>query len=90
MKVKGKLKNGFEYEVDDSVTDDMEMVDALAEAQGSNPLAISEVVIKLLGKEQRKALYDAVRREDGTVPVEEVSNSVVKIFEAIGDSGKNS
>lgn len=90
MKVKGKLENGFKYEVDDSVADDMEMVDALAEAQDSNPLAISTVVLKLLGPEQRKALYDSVRRKDGTVPVEEVSDAVLKIFESIGDAGKNS
>jgi hypothetical protein len=89
MKVKGKLKNGFAYEVDDSVTDDMEMVDALSEAQSTNPLAISIVVDKLLGKEQKKALYDAVRREDKTVPIEEVTTAVIEIFQQMGESGKN-
>ena len=89
MKVKGKLKNGFEYEVDDAVTDDMEMLDALSDAQSTNPLAISIVVRKLLGEEQRKALYDAVRREDKTVPIEDVTNAVIEIFESMGDQGKN-
>ncbi len=89
MKASGKLKNGFEYEVDDAVTDDMEMVDALAEAQSTNPLAISTVIKKLLGDEQKKVLYDLVRREDGTVPIEDVTNSVIEIFEQMGASGKN-
>lgn len=89
MEVKGKLDNGFAYTVDNSVLDDMEMVDALADAMSTNPLAISMVVKKLLGDDQRKALYDTVRREDGTVPVEEVTNSVVAIFEQMGDQGKN-
>lgn len=89
MKASGKLNNGFEYEVDDAVLDDMEMVDALAEAQSTNPLAISSVVKKLLGDEQKKTLYDLVRREDGTVPIEEVTNTVVEIFEQLGDAGKN-
>ena len=89
MKASGKLNNGFEYEVDDAVLDDMEMVDALAEAQSTNPRAISSVVKKLLGDEQKKTLYDLVRREDGTVPIEEVTNTVVEIFEQLGDAGKN-
>lgn len=89
MEVKGKLDNGFAYTVDNSVLDDMEMVDALADAMSTNPLAISMVVKKLLGDDQRKVLYDTVRREDGTVPVEEVTNSVVAIFEQMGDQGKN-
>ena len=89
MKASGKLKNGFEYEVDDSVCDDMEMVDALAEAQSTNPLAISTVIQKLLGEDQKKVLYDLVRRKDGTVPIEEVTNSVVEIFEQMGVAGKN-
>lgn len=89
MKVTGKLENGFEYEIDDAVLDDMEMVDALSEAQSTNPLALSTVINKLLGNEQKKALYDAVRREDGTVPIEDITQSVVTIFQSIGDEGKN-
>lgn len=89
MKVTGKLENGFEYEIDDAVLDDMEMVDALSEAQSTNPLALSTVINKLLGNEQKKALYDVVRREDGTVPIEDITQSVVTIFQSIGDEGKN-
>lgn len=89
MKVTGKLENGFEYQVDDAVLDDMEMVDALSEAQSTNPLALSTVINKLLGDEQKKALYDAVRREDGTVPIEDITQSIVTIFQSIGDEGKN-
>ena len=89
MKVTGKLENGFEYEIDDAVLDDMEMVDALSEAQSTNPLALSTVISKLLGDEQKKALYDAVRREDGTVPIEDITQSIVTIFQSIGDEGKN-
>ena len=41
MKVKGKLENGFEYEVDDVVLNDYEMLEAIAEAQSTNPLKIT-------------------------------------------------
>lgn len=86
---KGKLNNGFEYEVDENVLDDMELLDALAEAE-ENPLKISVVSRKVLGTEQRKRLYDHLRREDGTVPVEEASQAIIDILEDMGDEGKNS
>lgn len=86
---KGKLENGFEYEVDEKLLDDMELLDALAEAE-ENPLKISVVSKKVLGTEQRKRLYDHIRREDGTVPVEEASQAIVDILESMGEEGKNS
>ena len=86
---KGKLNNGFEYEVDENVLDDMELLDALAEAE-ENPLKISVVSRKVLGTEQRKRLYDHLRREDGTVPVEDASQAIIDILEDMGDEGKNS
>lgn len=89
MKVTGKLENGFEYEVDDALLNDMELLDALSEAQSENPLSMSTVVKKLLGDEQKKKLYDIVRKKDGTVPIEKVTQSIVDIFQSIGDEGKN-
>ena len=85
---KGKLENGFEYEVDENVLDDMELVDALAEAE-ENPLKISIVSKKVLGDDQRKKLYDHLRRKDGTVPVEDAAQAVVDILMDMGDDGKN-
>ena len=83
------MNNGFEYEVDENVLDDMELLDALAEAE-ENPLKISVVSRKVLGTEQRKRLYDHLRREDGTVPVEDASQAIIDILEDMGDEGKNS
>lgn len=85
---KGTLENGFKYEVDENILDDMELLDALAEAE-ENPLKISIVSKKILGTEQRKRLYDHIRREDGTVPVEEASQAIADILESLGDEGKN-
>ena len=42
----------------------------------------------LLG-ENKKALYDYLRTEDGRVPVAEISKSIKEIFESFGESGKN-
>lgn len=85
---KGTLENGFKYEVDENILDDMELLDAIAEAE-EDPLKISIVSKKILGTEQRKRLYDHIRREDGTVPVEEASQAIADILESFGDEGKN-
>lgn len=85
-----ELTNGFKMELDDNVMDNMELVDALAEADGEDTLAVSKIARMILGKEKRKQLYDYLRTEDGRVPVEAVSNSIKEIFDSFGDKGKNS
>lgn len=86
---KGTLKNGFEYEIDDEIMDDMEMVEAVAEAQGENPLAVATVIKMALGEDQKKRLYDYIRNDKGRVPVQEAVESLTEMFEALGDDGKN-
>lgn len=85
---KGVTSSGFEFEIDDAVIDDMELIDAIADSMDDNPLAFSKVCAKLLGSEQRKKLYDHVR-ENGRVPLEKISTEITDIFTAFGDNGKN-
>lgn len=85
---KGVTKSGFAFEIKDEVMDDMELLDAICEVD-SNPLFISPVLKKLLGDEQRKALYDHIRTEDGRVPVTAVSEAIADIFNSSGQQGKN-
>lgn len=83
-----KLKNGLHLELDEKVMDNMELVDTLAEASESDPLAVSRMIKIILG-DKKKALYDSLRTEDGRVPVEAVSDALKEIFEAFGEKGKN-
>lgn len=83
-------KSGFKCKVDDTVLDDMELVDAMAASQEEDPLQITVVIKKILGEKTKAKLYDHVRAKDGRVPVEAATNEVVEIFEALGDDGKNS
>lgn len=85
---KGVTSSGFEFEIDDAVIDDMELIDAIADSMGDNPLAFSQVCTKLLGMEQKKKLYDHVR-ENGRVPVEKISTEITDIFNSFGETGKN-
>lgn len=86
---KGTTKSGFNFEIDEKVLDDMELIDAMAAAQGDDPTQISVVVVKIFGPEQRKRLYDHVRAEDGRVPVTDVANIITEIIDSLGDDGKN-
>ena len=85
-----KLASGLELSIDEENLNDMEVLDALAEAQEDDPLKISVVVKKLLGKEQRKKLYDSLRDEKKRVPIEKVTECMTEVFIALGDEGKNS
>lgn len=87
--MKGELKNGFVFEVSDETLDDMELVDAMAEAQEDNPLKFSKAVRLLLGEEQRKKLYEIIKAEKGRVSVDAVSAAFVEIMQALGEQGKN-
>lgn len=86
---KGQLSNGFNYEIDETKMDDMEFLDALAEARDEDPVSVSTVIKKLLGKEQRKAFYDHIREEDGRVPIQKTMDALNEMFDQMGDEGKN-
>lgn len=84
------LENGLELDVNEYALNNMELFDALAEMTEGNALALSNVVKLMLGTENRKKLYDYIRLEDGTVPLEQVDKCVTEIMNLLGDKGKNS
>lgn len=90
--MKGKLSNGFKYEVDVDVFNDMELIEAIAASEGDEPLRIVEVVERILGKEQKKALYDSLRNENGRVEVDAVGEAINEIMTKVSEDaeGKNS
>lgn len=87
--MKGKTTSGFAYQIDENRLNNMELVDALADAENDNPIAISRACGLLLGKETRAKLYDHLRTPDGRVPIEAVSKDMIEIFTAFGEKGKN-
>ncbi|WP_288001069.1 hypothetical protein [Holdemanella sp.] len=58
----------------------MELIDALADIDDGNLLAVSKVLTLLLGPEQKKKMYDFVRTEDGIVSAQTVSEMIVEIL----------
>ena len=83
-----KLKDGFALHVRDNVMDDMELLDDLVELDGGNGYAISKVLNRILDKDEKKKLYDHLRR-DGVTPVTAVTAAMKEIFDSLGETGKN-
>ena len=76
--IKGKTASGFEFEIDPIVTHDMEWVDIAGEVD-EKPQKFGKFIELTLGKDQKKALYDHVRK-DGRVTVEAVSSEFAEIL----------
>ena len=84
------LENGLELEVNENSLNNMELLDALEEMTEGDELSMSKVVKLMLGKENRKKLYDSIRHKDGRVPLEDVDKSITEIMMLLGEQGKNS
>lgn len=87
--ITAKTESGFSIELEESTLDNMEVLDALSDLDEGNPLAMSRLVVKLLGKDGKKRLYDHLRTEDGRVPASAVESSIMELFQSI-NAGKNS
>lgn len=85
--IKGKTKSGFEFQLEEHVLDNMELLDAIVEAD-ENPAMIPKIVNMVLGKEGKKRLYDHLRTGKGNVPIMSVAAEVAEIF-SYNQQGKN-
>jgi hypothetical protein len=77
--VEGKTKTGFKYSVDEDVLDDAELLEQLVSIQ-EDGLGLFKVMEKMLGKEQKAALYEHCRNKKGKVSIESVGNELNDIF----------
>ena len=85
--IKGEVK-GFAFEIDEAILDDIEFLELLGDAD-DNILLIPKVATAFLGEEQRKALYDHLRGEDGRVKTSDVSAIILEMINSIPRDGKN-
>lgn len=85
-----RTTTGFEFKVDKNALDNMELLDAFsAIMEDENDITgLTKCITLLLGKAQKRRLYDHVRTEDGRVPVEAISREIADIFHALGDDAK--
>lgn len=92
----GTLKNGFHYEFDETVADDMRFVDLLVAAMDEDlsvPKQLQtlvKVIDTLLGREQRDRLYDFIAEQNnGRVPVGVFRDCFTEIMTGEDNSLKN-
>lgn len=84
-----KTESGLIINVNQDAFDDMELVDDLAAVDQGEAFAVSRVLNKLFEPEEKKKLYDFCR-ENGKVKIEKTTKTLVEIFKALGEEGKNS
>lgn len=77
--IEGITESGFIYTIKPSRLENFEMLDILADID-ENPLLLPKLLDMILDKEQKKALYDHVRLEDGTVPTAKIEKEIIDIF----------
>lgn len=80
--VRGKLGSGFEFKLDDDIFDDFELVELFAKV-AKNPIFIGDLAEKMLGTEQKKALVEHLRDENGKVRTSAMMQALKEIEDAI-------
>lgn len=84
--------SGYEVDLDPGKWDDMELLELMARASSSDDvevgLALPSLVAKIFTPEQKKALYDHLRTDDGRVPLSSVSKEIGAIINGLGGSPK--
>ena len=83
-----RLDNGLDIEVQEDALNNMELLDDLVDLDEGNGYAISRVVSRILGKDEKKKLYNHLRA-DGVVQINKVVDAMREIFEKLGTAGKN-
>lgn len=87
--ITGKTDSGFEFEIDEKILDDYELIESLAEVEDGDTLEIVKVTNKVLGDNKEKA-FDFIRSQCGYVSTDAVTKLIKDIFMCIGKNGKNS
>lgn len=80
--IKGTTESGFDFEIDEDALDDMELLEDLCALDRGELDVLPAVLGRIIGENQKKALYDHVRNEKGRVPTTAVVNEIKSIFEA--------
>lgn len=86
--MKVETKSGFQWNVDKNVMDDAEILDLLVELDEGEYGSFSKLVVKILGKDGKKALYDHLRTEDGRVPYDALDKEIQEIILSLDSKKK--
>ena len=80
--------SGFTCDINENNLDDAELLEMVVNIDDGDVLQIPKVLEKLLGKENKKAIYDHVRLEDGRVPFSALNQEIAEIFAGLNTKKK--
>lgn len=83
--MKAKLKDGFEIEISESVTDDWEFLEVLSGIDEGETGLIVKAAKMLLGNEGVKALKEHLRNENGKVSSTAMIAALEELMESVNE-----
>lgn len=86
--VKGKTKTGFKFTCDSRLMQNVEFLEEFAAVQSGDGLEVFNLIKRILGEDQKKALYEHIRDEEGIVPVDAMKDELADIFEALAEANE--
>ena len=87
--IKGTTESGFSFEIPDEKFNNMEVIDLLRDIQKGEDgeigeaemlFAVSGLAELLLGRKDKRRLYNHLRNDSGQVPIEAVMTEIMNIF----------
>jgi hypothetical protein len=86
--MKGVTSSGFEFEVDNEVLDDYEILEDLAAMENGEPQKIVTILPALLGEEQFCNLKEFLRKDNGRVKATDMTKALSDIFVALKENSE--
>ena len=83
MKKAIETTSGFKCKLDDTILDDMRLMDMIAELD-ENQLLYPRFVAFLLGADLKEKLYKHIALKDGRVPISALTTEITEIMEQLG------
>lgn len=80
--IEGTTSTGFSFRIEDDAADDYELLETLTDIDNGEWNKVTDMTTRLLGPEQRDALKEHVRGENGRVSFKKICNEVGEIFSA--------
>lgn len=84
----GTTSSGFKYQIEEDAFDDYELLEVLSEIDKGQTGRIVDMVDMLFSKEQKAALKEHVKKENGKIPASKLLTEVMDIFQKEKE-GKN-
>ena len=84
--VKGKTKTGFEFELDNELIDDYEVLEMYEDIKETG-LGVRKLLTRLIGEDGYKRLKEHCRKKDGTISAKRIGHEMNDIMSTnVGDT----